>query len=211
MQRFLVIICTALLLGGCEPAATFNEPQPAKSTPLSSFPEKIQGRYLSEDRASTIIISGDKLLQEYDFDIRKHKDSLAPSEKLEGNILVDQTQGKKIPVSLEGDTVVQHIHETDTLFTIGEHQLLTSFKGYHFLNFRREDGSWEVRKLWLKKGMLTLAVVSKDEDLGKLREITGTPEDTASSRFTLTRRQFKSFVKQDGFSAGELFTRIDSH
>lgn len=208
MQRLLIIFCTALFVSGCEPAATFSEPQPAKAKPLSSFPERLQGRYLSDDRTSVITLSPDKIVRVYDIDIRRHKDSLAPFERLDGPILVDQNTGTQFPVSIAGDSLIQHIHETDTLFTISESQRLTSFKGYQFLNAKREDGSWEVRKLWLEKGTLTLAVVSRDEDLGKLREITGSPQDTVNTRFTLTRRQFKKFVKQDGFAQEERVTRI---
>ena len=102
-------------------------------------------------------------------------------------------------------TVIQHANWTDTLFNISADNVLKKFKGYYFLNNRYKDSSWEVKKLSLKKGVLTVGSVSDNDDIQKLKEITETTADTTSTNFTLSRKQFKKFVKQDGFSKQETF------
>jgi len=55
---------------------------------------------------------------------------------------------------------------------------------------------------------LTMGNISIEEDVNKLKEITETLEDTISTQFSLSKRQFKKFVKQEGFSEQETFVRI---
>ena len=104
--------------------------------------------------------------------------------------------------------IIQHYSGTDTLFSISTDNILKKFKGYYFLNKLYNDNAWEVNKLSLEKGVLTVASISYKDDIQKLKEITETSSDTTSTNFSLTRRQFKSFIKLDGFGEQETFTRM---
>ncbi|HEY5392442.1 MAG TPA: hypothetical protein VIJ57_10030, partial [Hanamia sp.] len=65
------------------------------------------------------------------------------------------------------------------------------------------------KKISLKKGILTVGNVSDKDDIQKLKEITETKSDTTSTNFSLTRRQFKKFVRQNGFGDEETFIRMN--
>lgn len=202
-----IIFCT-FLFNSCEPVATFDKPQPEIVKSLTSFPERLQGKYLAADQASIVTISDKLITRHYDFDFKEHKDSIRSPYKIVDDTLVNLTYGTKEIVTFECDTVIQHANWKDTLFNISTENVLKKFKGYFFLNTRFSDHAWEVKKVSLKKGMLTFGSISDIDDLQKLKGITETNSDTISQPFTLPRRQFKKFVKQNGFSKQETFSRI---
>jgi hypothetical protein len=210
MNRFTIIgiVIIAFFLESCEPAATFDQPQPVHINPLTSFPGRLQGKYLSVDQASIVTIENKLLTRTFDFDVQEHKDSISSSYLLKGDTITDQTNGTKEKVLLNGDYVIKHVHWTDTLFDISADNVLKKLKGYYFLNIRYSDSAWEVKKLSLKDGVLAVGSVSVEEDLQKLEKITETSSDTLPGRFTLKRKQFKKFIRQEGFSEQETFTRI---
>lgn len=210
MKKFLFTgIIIATFIGSCEPPATFEQPQPADTKSLSTIPERIRGDYLSADQASTLTISDNQIYRTYDFDYKVHKDSLPPAKKLIADTLVDTISGAKEIVLVKGDTVLQHVHETDTLFSLSTDNLLKQFKGYYFLNKRYGEKQWTVQKLSLKNGALTVGNISEKDDIDRLKAITETVSDTASKHFNLTRKQFKAFLQKNGFSDEETFTKID--
>lgn len=213
MKKFMVVsIIATLTLASCDqsaiPAATFDKAQPDKIKSIVSFPEFLKGRYLAPDQASTVTIADKIITRHFEFDFKEHKDSLGSSWALEGDTLIDLTEGTKQKVLLKGDTVIQHANWTDTLFCISDDNVLKKFNGYYFLNERYNENTWGVKKLFLKKGILSIGSISSLDEIQKLKEITETKADTMSTNFTLTKRQFKKFVKQDGFSEKETFSRI---
>ena len=204
----LVIFVWTILLYGCEPAATFDKPQPADIKSLTAFPKSIQGRYLASDQASILTITDELMTRNYDFEVKEHKDSIISSYKLVGDTLVNLTDNTKEKVFLKGDTIIQHYNGTDTLFNISTDNILKKFKGYYFLNKLYNDNAWGVNKLLLNRGVITIASISDKDDVQKLKEISETSADTTSTNFSLTRRQFKTFLRQDGFGEQETFTRM---
>lgn len=204
----LLSIVAFFLLNSCDPAATFDKPQPDNLNPLTSFPVRIQGKYVSADQASIITITDKLITRHYDFDFKDHKDSLGSSFKLVGDTLIDKIDGTKEIVVVKGDTIIQHINRKDTLFNISADNILKKFKGYYFLNSKYRDNSWEVKELSLKRSVLSIGSILDKKEVEKLKEITETNMDTTSTHFTLTRKQFKRFIKQEGFGEHETFNRI---
>jgi hypothetical protein len=204
---FAIFISTVLFYS-CEPAATFDKPQPADIKSLSAFPKRIQGKYLATDQASILTITDKLMTRYYDFDFKEHKDSLSSSYKLVGDTLINLTDNTKEKVILSGDTIIQHHNGTDTLFSISTDNILKKFKGYYFLNKLYKDNAWEVNKLSLEKGVLAVASISNKDDIQKLKVITETSADTTSTNFSPTRQQFQSFIRQDGFGEEETFKRM---
>jgi hypothetical protein len=86
--------------------------------------------------------------------------------------------------------------------------VLKKFKGYYFLNTRRSDTSWEVKKLSLSRGTLRVGFIGNAEEIRQLKELTESTADTASTYFSLTRKQFRKFIRHNGFSEAERFTRM---
>lgn len=202
------LLISAGILNSCEPAVTFDQPQPDGVKSLASFPQRLQGTYVAADGASIVTVNDKLVTRHYDFDVKEHKDSLGASYTLAGDTLIDQDNGTREKVVVRGDTVIQRANWTDTLFNISADNILKKFKGYYFLNNRHGESSWEVKKLSLKKSVLTVGRISDEEDIRRLKEITEVTSDTIPTRFTLTRRQFKSFIRQEGFGEEETFNRV---
>jgi hypothetical protein len=200
------IILTSLF--ACEPPVTFNEPQPTDIDNLSKFPKRLQGQYLSLADNSTLSIS-DKLIQRtYDYDYKVHPNQLDSNSRLLGDTIIDLTTNEKTVIKREGDSLITHIHYIDTLFQMDFDNVVRKFKGYYFLNTRYDKTSWEVKKIQLVKGQLIVSRISTKEDIENLKEITETVTDTIPPyKFSATKKQFKEFIKNDGFSDNETFVR----
>ena len=210
MKRLKVISTFIILtsLFACEPPVTFDEPQPTDTDNLSKFPNRLQGQYLSLADNSTLSI-GDKLIQRiYDYDYKVHPNQLDSSARLSGDTIIDLKTNERTLIKRDGDSLVTHIHYIDTLFQLNYDNVVRKFKGYYFLNTRYDKESWEVKKIQFTKGQLVISSISTKLDLENLKEITETPQDTVPLyKFTATKKQFKKFVKNDGFSGSETFIR----
>ncbi|HNX43953.1 MAG TPA: hypothetical protein PKI35_05900 [Bacteroidales bacterium] len=207
MLKILPFLTLILILFGCQPSVTFTEPQPKGAKHLDRIPSKLSGHYLSEDKASFIVISDRLIVQTYDYDLKTAKTDLLPHQKLVGDSLENTETGSRDFVMVTGDSLVQHIHETDTLFLLSDGQVLTKFKGYYFLN-TKWDQNWYVRQLSLSKGVLKLAEISTSEEIDNLRQITGTEEDSTIYNFSPGKEEFRNFINQDGFHKKSRFYRI---
>lgn len=211
MKRLIQISAFLLLLGiyACEPPVTFNLPQPTGVDNLSKFPKRLQGKYVNPADNSTLIIN-DKIIQRiYDYDYKFHMNELDSVEDIAGDTLIDLKTNEKIKVRKDGDSLITHIHNIDTIFLMKDDQIVRKFKGYYFLSKRYDTDRWEVKKIQLAKGQLFLSSISTKADIEILKAITEAPEDTVSLyKFTATKKQFKKFIKSDGFSDEEVFVRM---
>lgn len=207
MKKFVTatIIIAAYFLISCEPAATFDQPLPHNGKSLTAFPERLQGKYLAADQVSVVTITDHLITRHYDFVLKQHKDSIDHAYKIIGDTLIDETDGTKEKVLLKGDTVIYSENWTDTLFNISANHVLKKLKGYYFLNSRYGDNAWEIEKLWLSKGVLIIGGISDENDIQQLKEMAEAPADTIPPNFSLTKRQFKEFVRQGGFREQDTF------
>lgn len=210
MKGLNAMVPAVIVLGflACEPPVTFTEPQPANTDNLQRFPHRLQGEYLSLADSSTLSI-GDKLIRRsYDFQDTLALDKLDSTYRLEGDTLIDLATGQRAMVSHLGDSLVVRAHFMDTLFAMNYDNVVRKMKGYYFLNTRHGHDGWEVEKLRLAKGRFTVGKISTKQDLDTLKAITESPVDTIPPyRITATKRQFRKFVKADGFSDNETFIR----
>ncbi|MCX6231225.1 MAG: hypothetical protein NTZ33_06745 [Bacteroidetes bacterium] len=210
MNRFKIIILlfSFSCLFSCETPVTFSEPQPVGISNLSGFPKLIQGQYISFTDNSILSISENLMLRIYDFDEKIHKNQLDSTSRLIGNTIVDLTTNEKTHIKHEGDSLISHIHYIDTLFQIDNENVVKKFKGYYFLNKFYGNTSWEVKKLELSKGKLIISRISTKIEIENLKTITESSQDTiAPYKFTITKKQFKKFIKSDGFSDSEVFIK----
>lgn len=207
-QKFFLLFLAGLFLFACEPTVVFDKPQPADVAALGGFPKRIQGKYLSLTDSSFLQITASSLIRTYDFYIKIHVTQLDTNQQIIGDTLFDLKTNKGELIQIEGDSIVTHVKEMDTLFTIDELNILKKFKGYYFVNIYLPPDTWQVKKLELAKGKLILSSISPKEDLTQLKAITETSQDTTSHLFSLTRKQFKKFVRNEGFRDSEEFMRI---
>jgi len=213
MKRPKIVTTFIILVSlfACEPTVTFNEPQPTGVSNLSKFPNRLQGQYLSLADNSQLSISDNLIQRVYDYDCKVHQNQLDSTLKLSGDTVIDLNTNEKTLVKRDGDSLIVHIHYIDTLFQLNYDNVVRRFKGYYFLNTRCGKESWEVKKVQLTMGQLIIGSISTKLDLENLREITESPQDTVPPyKFTATRRQFKKFVKKDGFRNSETFVKCKS-
>lgn len=220
MKRIGVILTIIMLvvLVACKrsPAlATFNEPQPANTENLSKFPNSLQGQYLSLEDKSILSIEGKLIERIYDFDYKVSQAELDSTFQLNGDTLIDIETNEKTIIKYAGDSLIVHYHHIDTLFQMDYDNVVRKFKGYFFLNTRYDKDSWEVKKMQLEKDQLIISCISMDDDIQKLKEITGTLQEITDTlqaielpyNFTVTKGQFEQFVKNDGFSDRKIFIK----
>ena len=201
----LAVISTILFCTSCESVVTFKEPQPIRTDALSKFPKRIQGNYLSKENTATLTISDNMILETVDY---YQKTKLDSNYKVVADTIVNIARNERHQGKLEGDSILEHIHFIDTLFLISTKQILKKFKGYYFLNSQYENEAWYVKKLSLSKGRLAISDIDSEESINLLREVTETTADTTSYNFNPTRKQFKKFVRQEGFNNNESYIRI---
>jgi hypothetical protein len=203
----MIIILTGLV--ACEPPVTFTEPQPVSTDNLSEFPRRLKGVYLSLSDSSTLSISDNLIQRTYDFDYKVHPNQLDSTARLSGDTLINLETKEKVLIKQDGDSLTIHFHNVDTLFLMDYDNVVRKFKGNYFLNTRYNKTSWSVEKMNLSKGQLTISSISTKDDIENLKEMTETAQDTViNSNFTATKKEFKKFVKNDGFSDSEAFVRI---
>lgn len=197
-----------LVLTGCGPIVTFEEPQPGSRRTLNSFPKRMHGNYLSQDGNTIVSIDGQLIIKTTDYDLKTHKDSVTKYARLKGDTLFSDSTNYQM-VKIIGDSiVVEHVHYTDTIFSISDDNVLKKFKGYYFLNSRMDTARWIVQKLSLVKGILSIANIASSQDIEVLKELTENKSDTTSYNFSLTRKQFRQFINLEGFHDRELFIRM---
>ncbi len=203
-----IIILIVLYSCGGEPAVTFNEPQPTDTENILKFPDRMQGQYLSLADSSTLVI-GDKLIQRiYDYDQKIHRSQLDSNSRLSGDTIINLTTNEREVIKLEGDSLLTHIQFIDTLFQMNYDNVVREFKGYYFMNKRFGGESWEVKKIELSRGQLVISSISTKEDMQNLKTITETTQDTvAPHNYSPTKKQFKEFIKNNGFTDSEKFIR----
>jgi len=206
--KFITTIVILTSLVACAPPVTFNEPQPTNTDNLSEFPNRLQGHYLSSADSSVLIIDAKTIQRIYDFDYTIHSSQIDSNSRLSGDTIINLTTNTREIVKRAGDSLVTHIGYIDTLFQIDYDNVVRKFKGFYFLNKRLDKESWEVKKIELSKGQLIVSSISSKEDIENLKATTESSQDTvAPYNFAATKKQFKEFVKNKGFTESEKFLR----
>ncbi len=197
-----------LFLCACQPPVVFDKPQPANGNALGGFPERIQGRYLSAEDNSVLQVTANSLIRIYDFDQKLHICQLDSNLQIIGDTLFDENTNEGRIIEIEGDSIVMHVYEQDTLFTVDDLGVLKKNKGHYFVNIHMPQDTWQVMKLDLSRGKLAICSISPMEDLDQLKSLTESTQDTIPIVFSLTPKQFKKFVRNEGFRDREEFWKI---
>jgi hypothetical protein len=198
---FLLIFCS------CGPIATFTEPQPENVNSLKQIPRKLRGEFLSEDNKQHLLISANSIIASYDYYEKNHKDSLPSYYTLRQDSLFEDSIFNQL-VIIKHDTIFKHVQYKDTLFSLQNNGQIKKFRGYYFINKLWNEQSWEVKKLQLRKGVLSISSISTVEEIELLKEITETPQDSLTNNYKLNKKQFKEFIKANGFQGNEYFLKV---
>ena len=209
-MRILTVILSVLLLSSCDNGVRFETPQPEGQSNEKAIPKKLIGEYFSLEDSSRLNVTFGQITKTLIRDLSLHKSELDSSDRLIFNkdSTFSQTDSKmKIDVIVKGDSVFEHFIYKDTIFDASQGDVLRKLKGYYFLNRQTTKSDWTVTKLTKTKKGLTLGSVTKKEDIDNLRELTETKSDTIK-KFRPTRKQFKRFIKSNGFNDEETFLKI---
>ena len=197
-----------LFLSACQPTVTFTEPQPKDVSAIDRFPQRIQGKYLSSQDSTFLWITSNSMIRIYDFNEKLHLSQLDSTQQIIGDSLFDLKTNQGQLIRIEGDSIVMHVNEVDTLFKFDKHNVLKKFKGYYFVNIYRSEANWEVKELEPSRGKIILSDISPKEDLSQLKVIAESSQDTTPYVLSPTRRQFKKFVRNEGFIDSEVFLKL---
>jgi hypothetical protein len=206
MRTWTIGILTCLFFGACQPAVTFNESQPDNVDMLEMFPKKLQANYVNSKDNSVLTIQDKLIFRTYSDVVKENLKDIDSTYHIEEGNIISRNGSENFPVQIVGDSIEIKVHYVDTIFKISQMNVLKKFKGYYFLN--EFNKSWSVTKLSLKNGRLSLGKISDKEDIDKLREVTETSSDTTSIVFNPTQKQFKQFIKKEGFGSEEVFLRL---
>ena len=209
-MKNLTILLLALLLISCkEPLVQFSETQPENSRSLKFFPNKLIGNYYDSENEIDLEITNSMIIKKSTLKDTFNVKVLSEVEVLKGNTLVNTKTFEKTFVKKLNDTLFTNVLFKDTIFSINKENVLKKMKGYYFLNIKHSENNWVVKKLYLKNGLLNLNDISTKEEIEMLEEITETKKDS-SETFVIkpTKKQFREFVKKNGFSKGEVYLKI---
>lgn len=210
MKRLEIVIVIIIIftLSSCEPPVTFTEPQPSSSKSLLKFPERLQGNYKNLSDSSLLSINEKSIVRIYDFDMKQSLKDLDSTVVISGDSAIDTKTNEKTLIKIIGDSIVAHFHVEDTIFSMDKNGILKKYKGYYFVNIPYDINAWQVKKIQLSKGILLLSRIEQAEEIEQLQQITESVSDTISYNFKITKRQFKTFIKNDGFTSTEFFVKM---
>jgi len=193
----------------CEDPITFTEPQPAGFKTAKKFPKKLSGKYISIKDSSMLVVKEHSIIRKYDFNIKIHSNQLDSNIIRVGDSIIDLKTNDRFVIINETDSITCRLHVKDTLFLISDENVLKKYQGYYFLNLKKGDQRWEVKQLKLYKNGVTISSINSKEDLEKLKAITATePDSLLPVTFTISKQQFKEFIKQGGFAEEETFLKV---
>ncbi|HEX8270486.1 MAG TPA: hypothetical protein VF581_11400 [Flavobacterium sp.] len=207
---FLAILCCCKNVE--EPVALFEQPQPIKIKNLGKIPKRLTGKYYNATDSSFILINSNVIIRKNHFRGKIHLNDIDSNYVLRGNILEERDTREQMQVHQIGDSLGFDKVTVDTIFRLNGYNQIRKQKGQYFLNIKSEGNLWEVRNLWLVKGILKIETINSPEELKKLQTITGTPVDTIISipKFNPSEKQFKEYLKNNGFGDdGKAYIKIN--
>ncbi len=182
---------------------TFTEPQPAGKKNISKFPKHLTGSYLSLRDGSELVISESKITKLYEGTYRVHPNELDSTFIFEGDSILTPFSKQKYLVKQDRDSLLIFANGTQEMFTLNENSLLRKYKGYYFLNTMLAKDKWSVEQVELSGENLTISKVSPTEQKKPKSE-----EDSVdNTNLSLSRKEFKKFVRSNGFDSDEVFVR----
>lgn len=203
MKKWLIVPIVILAFTSCDPVANFDTAQPAGGEELATFPSAIQGTYADSLPQSSLSISGDMLIQNYDITQKIAKDNLGENTILRNDTLIDTATNDKQAVIVEKDSLSIRYTGSDTLFATINPNVLKQSKGALYLNTYTADSSYSVLQLLVENKELQLRYIAEGEDVNNLKKITSTD----GNHFAPSRRKFKKYLRHGGFAAVQYYTK----
>ena len=187
MRNYIIIVLAIFTIICCDiPDVKFLEPQPLDKKNLNSFPNRYQGKYLSNSDSSLLTITSEVIFKEWNGIAKISRAEL--NEELdtiyENNVEIEFGNNWIMKIEIEGDSAVVITYGIDTVFMISENTILRSFKGYLFLNARQIDSTWNIETMKLENKKLDFSELIALDQIDSLKQVTNilTEVDSESNR-----------------------------
>lgn len=203
------LVFVTILFSCKEPLVQFEDAQPNNSRELNQIPRKLIGKYYSSEDNTELEITKNIFIKKMILTDTVNISELGNNEILKGDSIFNKVRNFNIKVSIINDSLFTNYQYLDTIFNLKQKDVLKRFKGYYFLNkYDQDNNSWEILKLKLSKGILNINSISTENEIDILNEITETGVDNNRPfRVKLTKKQVREFVKENGFSEGEIYIK----
>lgn len=186
MKYFIGLLLFAFTLTTCTPPLVFTHSQPKGVKALSSFQLHYQGTYFCTGDSSLVKVEENCIYKEKSYTFVTSLAALDSMENVyfeEGKVFMDDQEMPFEILYLDDQTLAGNYIYRDTLFNIGDKQLLKYFRGHHILNMQINEAHWNV---WLLSkdqfGNLALSKTVLPERMGRLEAITPVTNIATSER-----------------------------
>ncbi len=218
MKNSFILLLTLVTISwyACVPPVVFSEPQPKGYNPQNSFPIYYRGTFLCDSDSSIVHIHGKTIFKEKEYELAATLEEIdsTPEIRLDGYNLYVEDFDQPFPINVVGDSVFGKMAVRDTLFQLGEKNVLTQFRGHQILNKKMSNGDWEVLILSMDYEFdLALSMAALPEDLDRLKEITPVTDlsqgDTLQFKISPTVYEFSQILDEElVFETCDYFKRI---
>ena len=216
VQAVLLFVVSGSLFSSCRSSNDgFNQALPTDGETLTKIPARIQGEYLATDGASVLRFTDSTITRVFDFDVRSNVDSLPGGYRLKGDTLIildmDGYVDKQLVGRVNDSTITYHEHMIDTLFAINDFSVLKKSKGAYYLNEKVQTGrtqfTWEVRKMTLQSGYLTISYIDEPNEINSAPAIAESDKDTITTTTRPAVKEFKAVTDDEPEPKSDSFVR----
>ena len=203
----IYLFAVVILISCKEPLVTFKAAQPENVKQQKIFPKKLIGRYFSEN--AELIIGNYSIIEKLRVTDTFKISDLDKSEVITRDTLYNRNTGEKYRVFMINDSLFSNYIYSDTTFNLNRGDILKKYKGYYFLNRSiSKTGFWDVEKVNLSKGILTINGIETEDEINLLETVTEARKDSARP-FAVkpTKKQFKEFIRKNGFREGKIYLK----
>lgn len=189
----------------CEPSVVFGEPQPSGVRPLSEVPKDYRGVYWCRVDSASLFVDNHAFIRRKEILVKLTEAEISESPELvlHENALYVQDWEQSFPIEKKGDTIVSALVVLDTIFSIGEQDILKPLKGHLVMNKKIDENAWMILVASLRpEGTLAISRAELPEDLSQLEKITDV-KTTASDNdrvtqifITPTQEQFETILQK---------------
>jgi hypothetical protein len=167
---------------------------------LSKIPEILHGRYLNPIDSSALIINEEIMKTSFTFKFKISKDDIKNTDKLSKDRVTNSETSYKITNTQDADSIVITDEYIDTIFHLRQNHIIKKFNESFFVSSKLDVPGWRVKRFEISNGNIVLSYLSDELDIESLSKITGRSlEPSSENLITLTKKEFKSFLKDGGF------------
>ncbi|MCK5857687.1 MAG: hypothetical protein KAG64_09355 [Bacteroidales bacterium] len=173
MNKLLIFLSFIFILSSCTPddQVKFAQAQPKSLKPSKAFKNAKQGSYLNvKNKHERLEIEKNLILKTVTYQFTVDRNTVVINERAN----IDRNNDSSLlsyfkqlggDASIEGDIITYTSNIIDTVFIIGEKEVLKYYRHSYFLNFQNNDSLWLVRKLRFDGDTLLLGKITPNDTL----------------------------------------------